>query len=147
MSLTRLLELDAEGRRTWLRQAAHQLGGLAELGRALGYRDGAYVGQMIRGDRAISEKTLRALADMRALQSLISANTTVRESEAPYRVLHPDLDDALHKLLDRVLALPASRWASLRAQLDYLVATPQARTEVEAELRLLLRHDHIRPSR
>lgn len=33
-------------------------GSKAGLGRALGYRDGAFVGQMLRGERAISEKTI-----------------------------------------------------------------------------------------
>jgi SOS-response transcriptional repressor LexA len=37
---------------------AKKLGGKAPLGRALGYADGAYVGQMIRGDRPITEKTV-----------------------------------------------------------------------------------------
>ncbi len=31
----------------------------AECGRALGYQDGSYVGQMIRGKRTITEKTIR----------------------------------------------------------------------------------------
>ena len=30
----------------------------AALGRALGYKDGAFVGQMLRGERPISEKTV-----------------------------------------------------------------------------------------
>lgn len=33
--------------------------GNAPLGRALGYKDGAYVRQMIAGERAISEKTVK----------------------------------------------------------------------------------------
>lgn len=33
-------------------------GNKAALGRALGYRDGAFVGQMLRGERPISEKTI-----------------------------------------------------------------------------------------
>jgi len=141
MSLARLLELDADGRRAWLRNAADQLGGLAALGRALGYRDGAYVGQMIRGERAISEKTLRTLADMRPLQNLVPTDGVATEPPAEYRVDRLGLEDALHVVLDSVLAAPVSRWPSLRAQLDHLVANPAARDEVVAELRLLLRPD------
>lgn len=39
--------------------------GRAPLGRALGYKDGAYVRQMIEGERAISEKTITAIETMR----------------------------------------------------------------------------------
>lgn len=36
----------------------------AYLGRALGYRDGAYIGQMIRGERPITEKTIAQINDL-----------------------------------------------------------------------------------
>lgn len=36
-------------------------GSKAQLGRALGYRDGAFVGQMIRGERPITEKTINQI--------------------------------------------------------------------------------------
>lgn len=36
-------------------------GNKAEFGRALGYRDGAFVGQMIRGERPITEKTIEQI--------------------------------------------------------------------------------------
>lgn len=39
--------------------------GRAPLGRALGYKDGAYIRQMIEGERAISEKTITAIETMR----------------------------------------------------------------------------------
>lgn len=45
-----------------LAKAAERMGGQANLGRALGYRDGAFIGQMLRGERPISEKALAKLA-------------------------------------------------------------------------------------
>lgn len=33
----------------------------AALGRALGYKDGAFVGHMIRGERPITEKTIEQI--------------------------------------------------------------------------------------
>lgn len=39
-------------------------GNKAALGRALGYRDGAFVGQMLRGERPISEKTISEIHAM-----------------------------------------------------------------------------------
>jgi hypothetical protein len=47
-------------RRERLRALAAKFDGNAKLGRALGYRDGAYVGQMITGIRPITEKTVLA---------------------------------------------------------------------------------------
>lgn len=48
-------------RRQRLDELSKKFGGKAELGRALGYKDGAYVGQMIRGERVITEKTIEAI--------------------------------------------------------------------------------------
>lgn len=47
-------------RRERLADLAQKRGGNAALGRELGYRDGAFVGQMIRGIRPITEKTVSA---------------------------------------------------------------------------------------
>ena len=44
-----------------LAKAAEAAGGKAALGRLLGYKDGAYIGQMIRGDRPITEELVAHL--------------------------------------------------------------------------------------
>lgn len=44
---------------------ADEVGGKAELGRQLGYRSGAFVGQMIKGLRPITEKTVQAAERVR----------------------------------------------------------------------------------
>jgi hypothetical protein len=56
--------IDMEWRRRRLSDAAEKAGGKAQLGRKLGYKDGAFVGQMIRGDRPISEKTIEAITSL-----------------------------------------------------------------------------------
>lgn len=43
-----------------LAEMAKAEGGNASLGRRLGYRDGAFVGQMLRSERPITEKTVAA---------------------------------------------------------------------------------------
>jgi len=48
----------SQWRRDRLREAAAKAGGNTELGRKLGYKDGAYVGQMVSGHRPITEKTI-----------------------------------------------------------------------------------------
>ncbi|WP_279212645.1 S24 family peptidase [Delftia acidovorans] len=47
-----------------LEALAAKEGGKAALGRRLGYRDGAFIGQMLRGDRPITEKTVLAVHAM-----------------------------------------------------------------------------------
>lgn len=41
-----------------LKDLADRFGGKASLGRAMGYKDGAFIGQMLRGERLITEKTV-----------------------------------------------------------------------------------------
>lgn len=48
-----------EWRRERMRKLAEKLGSKAELGRELGYADGAFVRQMIAGERPITEKTIQ----------------------------------------------------------------------------------------
>ena len=50
-----------EHRRKRLRAAAERLGSKAALGRALDYQDGSHVGQMLRGERPITDKTVAQL--------------------------------------------------------------------------------------
>lgn len=58
---------DQEYRRRRLDALAHHpdFNSRAALGRALGYRDGAFVRQMIAGERPISEKTIAAVETLR----------------------------------------------------------------------------------
>jgi len=55
---TEELQLKRRGR---LEAAAEKAGGKAQLGRLLGYKDGAYIGQMLRGERPIKEDTVLKL--------------------------------------------------------------------------------------
>ncbi len=55
-------------RRKRLSDLAIKFGGRAELGRAIGYKDGAYIRQMIDGERAISEKTIAKLENLRGYE-------------------------------------------------------------------------------
>lgn len=65
-----IITMTPEERVERLAAAAKRMGGNAQLGRALGYQDGAFIGQMLRKERAISEKTLVALAKLRPVASL-----------------------------------------------------------------------------
>ena len=66
------LFLTNEQRIDRLAKAAERMGGQANLGRAMGYRDGAFIGQMLRGERPISEKALVKLASNPKISDLFS---------------------------------------------------------------------------
>lgn len=53
-----------EWRKKRLADLADQMGSKAALGRALGYKSGAFVRQMIEGERPITEKTIEAVHAM-----------------------------------------------------------------------------------
>lgn len=66
-------------------------GSKAAMGRRLGYRDGSFVGQMLRGDKPITETTWARLCDLREVKPFINAATPawnlphlLREPQAMY---------------------------------------------------------------
>lgn len=76
------LLMSDEQRRERLDRAAERVGGKAELGRKLGYKDGHFVGQMIRGGRPITEKTIRALLAIREVADLFAWHAGTPEGAA-----------------------------------------------------------------
>lgn len=66
------LLLSNEERIKRLEVACERMGGKAALGRALGYKDGAFVGQMLRGDRPITEKTMAVISGIQKLSDLFT---------------------------------------------------------------------------
>ena len=61
-----------EWRKKRLSELADHVGGRAELGRQLGYKDGAFIRQMIAGERPITEKTIRAVHEKPGLAGWFS---------------------------------------------------------------------------
>jgi phage repressor protein C with HTH and peptisase S24 domain len=80
-------------RRHRLEAAAARLaaGNISALGRLLGYRDGAFVRQMLSGNRAVSDKTVRAIESIRGMEGWFSEGPAapvpphVAEPAAAYR--------------------------------------------------------------
>lgn len=64
--------LSKEERSKRLQMASDRLGGDAELGRKLGYKDGSFVGQMIRGEKSITEKTIQKLVKITEVRDLFT---------------------------------------------------------------------------
>jgi len=77
-----------ESRRARLADAVRKLaeGNVASFGRLLGYRGGAFVRQMLQGNRAISDKTVRHIENLRGMQGWFSLAPTpaVHEASAEY---------------------------------------------------------------
>lgn len=88
MDLDELLEW----RKGRLQALAAKLGGNAELGRRLGYRDGAFVGQMIKGLRPITEKTIQAIHEMSEARGWFNPPGNVEGMDVQDMDKHPELE-------------------------------------------------------
>jgi hypothetical protein len=69
-------QIENEYRQRPLFALAERFEGLDPLGRHLGFKDGAYVGQMIRGDRPISERFVARVNGMKGLEGWFYPGTT-----------------------------------------------------------------------
>lgn len=67
---------EQEWRKKRLTDLSKVKGGNASLGRMLGYRDGAYVGQMIGGLRPITEKLVEKIQQMHGLSNWFTKEST-----------------------------------------------------------------------
>jgi len=76
-------ETVAEFRRSRLEALAKRYGGNSPLGRALGFRDGAYIGQMLRGERAISEKLIEKAETLQGCKGWFNQSGVVPLPSAP----------------------------------------------------------------
>ncbi len=96
-----------------LTEASKLMGGNALLGRRLGFKDGSFVGQMIAGKRAITEKTFRKLQGVSELKSLF----THKGAEAPASMQQHTTFDRVHSLVNSVAAfvLPFERASRMEA--------------------------------
>ncbi|WP_311230745.1 MULTISPECIES: S24 family peptidase [unclassified Acidovorax] len=88
-------------RRQRLKAAIDRLtnGNIAAFGRLVGYRDGAFVRQMLSGSRVVSEKTVRAVEALRGMDGWFAAvyayvPAHASEAVATYRVARDGIDDA-----------------------------------------------------
>lgn len=84
---------DEAFRRTRLADAVAKFGSKAALGRALGHSSGAFVRQMIAGERPITEKTIAAIEHLHTMRGWFSSAGSVTAAE-PSPPL--DVDDVRH---------------------------------------------------
>jgi hypothetical protein len=93
MALMALL-LDNDEKIKRLQMASDRLGGDAELGRQLGYKNGVFVGHMLRGYRPITEKTIQKLLTIRKVADLFSWNANAGFNTAENEPMPPGFAEA-----------------------------------------------------
>jgi len=112
-----------EQRRLLLESAARKVGGRAALGRRLGYKDGAFVGQMISGHRPITEKTIEAVQSLTELRGWFDKT--------------PDRD-AVHKALGVTVSNSESKDADTKSVLSEIpIAMPYSSDNLRSAILLL----------
>jgi hypothetical protein len=99
--------LIAEQRRERLSKAIDRLtqGDRSAFGRRLGFKDGAFIRQMLSGSRAISEKTIRLIE---SLPGMTGWFTQSEGSRPPTLAPHPVTNIASGHIASRYQAAPAS---------------------------------------
>jgi hypothetical protein len=142
-------------RRERLDAAAVKIGGKAELGRRLGFKDGAFIGQMSRGERPVTEDTVLAIEALPGMRGWFSASATpsvpadrvdivVQGIDGPVTVIelknvslgeHTLSPDELQDLLSAAIDLPLPKARELIAQM--MLDAQTART---AAMQYLARH-------
>lgn len=115
-------------------------GSKAALGRAMGFRDGAYIGQMISGLRSINEKTIRQLEALPGVSDWFTPpNQPQATSQAPPAIGYA-IGSAPNVLAfaDKVRGLPETQRKYLAMLLSDLVLQPDKAPELAPEIARLL---------
>jgi hypothetical protein len=131
------LEALVQWRRQRLAELAEKVGGKAELGRRLGYKDGGFVGHMISGHRPITEKTILTAETIRH-ENLGPGGARgwfdPRQQDEPSLLREPEpvyaaLSDEQNQLLADLGDIPPAR----RAKLIDMIAQEAASAREAAE--------------
>lgn len=101
-----------EWRKKRLQALVDRFHGKAELGRALGYRDGAFVGQMLRGLRPITEKTVEAAEALQGCRGWF-ATAAPLVPDPPGELFAAELPEQYQRLLADLDDIPPARRSKL----------------------------------
>lgn len=116
---------DGEWRRKRLADLSKMKGGNAALGRLLGFRDGAYIGQMISGVRPITEKLIEKIHCMHGLHAWFSRESWVQLHAV--RESHPPLGWPFKRVTEEEWkSIPEHKREVIEEQLIGLVAAQRA---------------------
>jgi hypothetical protein len=114
-------------------------GNKTEFARRLGYKDGAFVRQMVSGARPISEKTIRAIEALPGMRGWFDTDTPEAASPAKSKASQSDIEaryaaatPAAKALVDLLLLRPDDKWPAWASPPMHSVLT--AALEVAASL-------------
>jgi len=130
--------MDAQSLQTYrvsrLEALVQREGGKAALGRRLGYKDGAFIGQMLRGDRPISEKTMQLVDSLPGCKGWFNgANQGHTATETTSK-----LPEALEIMADALRRADELTIDQVRPLLARLVDSPERAAEIVPRLSALL---------
>ncbi len=117
-------------RRQRLEQAVARLtvGNVTAFARLLGYRDGAFMRQMLTGSRVVSDKTVRAIEALHGMEGWFeeaSARVVAREPAAPYAVGGSPPEVVAIDLVALSLSAGEHRFTAERAEGPAVVFSPE----------------------
>jgi|GEM_PF-1781579 len=115
-------------------------GGKAALGRRLGYRDGAFIGQMLRGERPISEKTVLLVENLPGYKGWFDYfdNFHDDESYSITAIPSPKLPESLGIVAAALRRADDLTLDQVRPLLARMVDTPERSPEIVPRLAALL---------
>lgn len=122
-----------------IKKVAH--GNKSDFGRKLGYKDGAFIRQMMAGKRPITEKTIMQIEGLHGMANWFAPAQVGGES-SPYKVVldRSSLEGALRILADAARACSTTKRSSLEPLFSRLATKPEEIGEISQLVALLLGH-------
>jgi len=113
-------------------------GGKAALGRRLGYRDGAFIGQMLRGERPISEKTVFLVENLPGYRGWFNHPNDDYDESYTITDTGPKLPESLGIVAAALRRADDLTLDQVRPLLTRMVDTPERSPEIVPRLAALL---------
>jgi len=127
-----------------LQAMARKEGGNSALGRKLGYRDGAFIGQMLRGERPVSEKTVLAVHHLPGYAGWFDdtlsqpSDATIEKESNELSPYARDLPHSLNVLADALKRSDDITLDQVKVLLNHLTNTPKRASEIVPRISALL---------
>lgn len=118
------IDLTLEWRKNRLIALVEKFGGRAELGRAAGFRDGAYIRQMIDGERPITEKTVGKFEQLKGCSGWFAKNAAGEVAPTPIVQSSMPMSEALDTLIYACSGLGIEKRRNLAQMIGALVLNP-----------------------
>lgn len=118
-----------EWRRERLSALADKVGGKAPLGRLLGYKDGAFVRQMIAGERPITDKTIKTVHERPGLAGWFSHPSTTSVTSIP-QVGDAEASSSNVLLVGLNKSVPRLAWNEIQGFIQGMFKPPADRYEI-----------------